>query len=473
MTLDVYNTHMELYPYKKDDYPILEDKYSVVGKIDQKIHPCGYLIENGKLYLPRGTSISFIESLTGCVTNYIKESDPSEIMSKNHSSLYDPRDDLQKDSIKFLQDEYPQLGLNLGVGKGKTFCVAYTTTLLDKKTLIITPNEGIKQQWINTYFKMFDYKAKHLMNIAGSNIIDGIMNDMYEEADVYFVNHQTLHSYLMNNNGFIFHQFMKKLKIGIKVYDESHMQFGNILLIDFFSNTERTWYLTATFDRSDVGESACFKRAFQSVITYGKIESEEATRKHIVYHTVNMNSRIDIKNRAWLMSHPGFTAIKYGQYAFLKDEKDSAYHVILEVLKKIKDVEGKILIFVPIIDAAEEVYKKLKKDFPEKTYGMYHSKISASEKEVTLNKKDVIISTIKSCGTGKDIPGLRCVICAEPVASKVVIEQTMGRLRPYAPDKDTYFFDIVDRSIPPCTWWHRGRIKKILTMAKQIVELNI
>ena len=276
----------------------------------------------------------------------------------------------------------------------------------------------------------------------------------------------------MDTNPYQFHKFFKKLKIGIKVYDESHMEFGNILMIDFFSNTQRTWYLTATFDRSDKTESVCFKRAFQSVITFGESESAEVVKKHVIFHEVNINSRISPKHRAMLMAHPGFTAAKYGRYAFFLDPSDTTYKTILEILKKTSNMEGKTLIFVPLIDAVDEVVKRLRRDFPEKSCAAYHSKVSKEEKE-SAEKKDIIVSTIKSCGTGRDIKGLRAVICAEPVASKVVTEQMIGRLRPYAPDKDTYYFDIVDRSIPPVTWWYRARLKKVEALVKQKINLAL
>ena len=353
-----------------------------------------------------------------------------------------------------------------------TFCVAYSVTQLREKAIIITPNESLKQQWISTFHKMFDYRPRNLMNIAGSNIIDAIMNDLVDEADVYFVNHQTLRSYLTSTNGYSLHKFFKKLKVGIKVYDESHMEFMNILLIDFFTNTNRTWYLTATFDRSDKTESVCFKRAFNSVITYGEVQSQEIVKKHVVYHVVNINSRISPKDRARVIGYQGMSSISYGKYAFMEDQNQTAYNAILEIIKKIKNVEGKILIFVPLIDAVDEVVKKLKKDYPDKSIGAYHSRVPKDEKE-SIEKKDIIVSTIKSLGTGKDIKGLRCVICTEPVASKVVIQQVIGRLRPYAEDKDTYYFDIVDVCIPPINWWWKARFRKIETLVKSVVYLNI
>lgn len=476
MNLDVYNTHMELYPYTKGDYPVIEDLYTAIDKFTGTEHPCGYIIDDGRLFLPRGTPVSKIEVICNTKANYINESDPYEEMSRNFSSLYDPRDELQERSIEFLKSNDHQLALNLLMGKGKTFCVAYASTILCLKTIIITPSEGIKQQWIDTYHKMFSYRPKNLINIAGSAIIDAIMVDAIPEADVYFVNHQTLQSYLSDNNGYTLHKFFKKIKVGIKVYDESHEHFKNILMVDFYSNTEKTWYLTATFDRSDKTESVCFKRAFNSVITFGEQESINEMIKHCIYHVVNINSHISPKDRANVIGYAGMTGASYGKYAFLVDPNKTAYMAILEILKKVEKIDGKILIFVPLIEAVDKVADDLKKD-QDKTVGVYHSKIPKDEKEKTLEKKDIIVSTIKSCGTGKDIPGLRIVISCEPIASKVIAAQMFGRIRPYYDKdhnlKDTFFFDICDVCIPMINWWFRSRYKKISTLCKETVYLNI
>lgn len=446
--------------------------YTATDRFTGNDFACGYMIDDGKLFLPRGTHIAKIESITGSRATYIEESDPIVKMSKQYYALYDPRDKIQEESVKFLMGPEHQLALNLFMGLGKTFCVAYASTMLREKILVITPNESLKQQWIGTYNKMFDYRPKNLMNIAGSNVIDAIMDDAVEPADAYFVNHQTLRSYMTSSNGYNLHKFFKKLNIGIKVYDESHMEFANILLIDFFCNTNRTWYLTATFDRSDKTESLCFKRAFSSVIAYGEMQSKEVIKKHVVYHVVNINSRITPKDRAKVIGYQGMSSVSYGKYAFETDTNETAYRAILEILIKLQNVEGKTLIFVPLINAVDDIVSKLKRDFPEKSVAAYHSKIGKEDKESAV-KKDIIVSTIKSCGTGKDIADLRCLICAEPVASKVVTEQMFGRLRPYGEDKDTYFFDIIDVCIPAINWWARARYRKIETLAKSIVQLNL
>jgi superfamily II DNA or RNA helicase len=339
--------------------------------------------------------------------------------------------------------------------------------------MIITHNDSLKRQWMATFLNMFDYRQSDLMNIKGSHIMEAIVADMVtEKPEVYFINHQTLRSYLSTHGPVALHQFFRKLKIGIKVYDESHLEFANILLMDMFSNTARTWYLTATFDRSDKSESACFKKAFSSLEAYGERESVDYVEKHVVYHAVYIKSRPSPEMMRKIMKYGGMTAASYGHYAFGDDLNYTAYRSIKLILEKTKDLDGKTLIFVPLIDAVDRVAQKLKTDFPDKSVGVYHSRVDKEEK-LSAEKKDIIVSTIKSCGTGKDIPGLRVLICLEPIASKVQAQQLIGRLRPFSKDKFTYFFDVIDTSIPTINWWFRARYRKIATLVKQTIYLNL
>ena len=120
MKFEVFNTHMELSPYKKDDYPVIERMYTAVDKFTQNEFPCGYTINEGVLYLPRGTSIGKIEQITGDPAIYNKNDDPFESMSRKHYSFYDLRDKLQEDTVTFLtENSNKQLAVNLATGFGK------------------------------------------------------------------------------------------------------------------------------------------------------------------------------------------------------------------------------------------------------------------------------------------------------------------------------------------------------------------
>jgi hypothetical protein len=354
-----------------------------------------------------------------------------------------------------------------------TFCVAAAITKLNRKAIIILPNNGLKYQWMkDTFIGMFTYQKSQLMDIAGSQIITDFMENNIEPRDIYFVTHAMLRNYLNENGGYALGQFFKKLKVEVKVYDESHMEFANIINIDHYTNTNRTWYLTATFDRSDKSESACFKRAFANVEDYGEIESHRLSVKHVLYHVVNINSRPTRKEMGKLMGWGGFTSIKYGRHAFFTDPKQTCYRVIEMLCDKVKDIDGKTLIFTPLIESCDLVAEKLKKKFPEKRIAVYHSKADSDDRKHAF-EKDIIVTTIKSCGTGKDIKDLRTVISAEPYASKNIAAQAMGRLRNRSDKKDTLYFDIVDIGIPAENWWLRARMKVISMLAKEVIYLNM
>ena len=56
---------------------------------------------------------------------------------------------------------------------------------------------------------------------------------------------------------------MNKLGIGIRVFDESHVDFGSICRINSLSNVEYTIYLTATPNRSKFNDDNLYAKIFK------------------------------------------------------------------------------------------------------------------------------------------------------------------------------------------------------------------
>ena len=48
--LDIYNTHMELYPYKQFDQVWLEKLFTATDSFSNSEFACGYIIHEGKMY---------------------------------------------------------------------------------------------------------------------------------------------------------------------------------------------------------------------------------------------------------------------------------------------------------------------------------------------------------------------------------------------------------------------------------------
>ena len=107
------------------------------------------------------------------------------------------------------------------------------------------------------------------MDIDGSSDIESIMTGE-KSADIYVVNHQTLTSFARLNSWEKLHIFFKKTGVGVKVIDEAHKYFQNSLMIDFFSDVKMSYYLTATFTRSDPKEIRIFQKAYSSLYRFGE-----------------------------------------------------------------------------------------------------------------------------------------------------------------------------------------------------------
>ena len=414
--------------------------------------------------------ISKISSNNKCI--FLQSYQVLKILSKNK---------IQEDSINFLCSagnfargaRYSQLSLNADTGDGKTFCTVYSICNLKMRTLIITHIEKIKAQWIDTCSTMFTFKPKNLVTIEGTGKMEEILSsDEVPKGDVFFVNHQTLNAFVRKHGYEKLHDFFIKLRIGIKVYDEAHLEFKNIIMIDMFSNTYKTIYLTANFDRSQPDESRIFHRAFANVMKFGTQTIDYAEkRKHIVYFPTLYSSDCPAFQAMALKNNYGFDSKRFIDYALKQDPHNSLINELYKVFNRIKTVEGKVLVVAPKIESCEFIKDRLQ-EFPllaDRVIMTIHSKNNVNHNDDAKINADIIVSTMKSVGTGVDIKGLRVLINTEPYTSSIIANQMSGRLREYAPDKDTYYFDLVDVSITRCYEMYKTRLRFLKKKCKEIV----
>lgn len=464
-SIRVYHTHIEVSPYKKGEVFSIEKHFSTWNNIAHRYDSGVYLIDDDTLYLPRGMNIMNLENTFNTKATMMYDHDPYKAFNDVKMTV-EPRDALQKDCIDFLTARekyagvagYSQQALVLQTGFGKTYCMVNAIISMRVKALIVTTQDKIKYQWIKTFKEKTDIPEDRLIDIKGSSVMEDIMDGKHSEGYIFFINHMTLLSFLKNNGPDEFHEFFKTLRIGIKVYDEAHLCFRNALLTDYFSDTVRTYYLTANFTRSDDKEAYLYNKCFASVYKY-RVKSElaetssAASRKHILYYPTTYRSNPPASWQKKCDTYKGFSAAIFAMWAFDYDPNETLMQAILDRFEEAKKHKGKILITVPKIDAIKKVYEALTKDpniLDGRTVATIHSKNKKEDNERAKKDADVIISTIRSCGTGVDINGLRSIINAEPFSSQITANQLSGRLREYSPIDDTYFYDLIDIGFEPC-----------------------
>ena len=267
----------------------------------------------------------------------------------------------------------------------------------------------------------------------------------------FLASHQTIHAYATENgkseDWTKITELFKKLRVGLKIYDEAHLLFDDIWKTDFYTNTRKTLYLTATPARSDRGEDAVYQETFRCM---PKIDLfNEETDPHTRYVSVLFNSHPTPGQQRWCTNRYGFDRNKYCSFITTKQGKDYLFKIITILMEIIINTNSKTLIYIGTNAAIKIVYDYIVANYPymSNNIGIYTS-IEKNKfiKEQQLDKM-IILSTTKSCGAAIDIKGLKMtVVLAEPFKSKVLARQSLGRTR----DSDTTYMEFVDIGFDAC-----------------------
>ena len=472
----VYHTHTEIRNYELGEEPVLEKSLSLWSDTKFMYEPIGYMYDedNKVLYIPRGYDISKLEYFFDVIPEIVYKPDPYDEMSMRVT--IPPRDDVQVRSIGFLLGEgeyaytkkYSQLLLNLPPGKGKTYISAAAMSFFRMKTMIVTHTKQIRGQWIDTFNKATDLPETSLCVISGSATIEALMKIENPKYKVYLITHGTITSYGKHKGWNAVRALFKHLKIGLKIVDEAHLFFANMIKLDLYSNCKKNIYLTATFDRSDYKERKLFNLCTKNVVGFSiDPDDSDAIRKHIVYLSVFYNSHPSLQDKAEMITMRKFNINKYSGYI---GRCDKALEVIDYCVKFFSKKEGKILILTATTNTCS-IIREYIKDKYDKVVSEYHSGVDTSEKEKAFDA-DIICSTSKSAGTGTDIPGLRVVINTEAYSSRVTADQVSGRLREYSPTKNTYYVELVDRGFTTVYNMYKKRLPVFKEKCTQVLTLD-
>lgn len=418
---------------------------------------------NRRLYLPRGIDIWFVEKLLNVeavveVNQYDKFDKYDDMLIK-----YLPRDDVQKETLRFMlgKEEYrdtatkSQLSVNLNTGKGKTYVSIGTITYFGIKSIIITYSKEWLSQWKERIIEYTNITSREIFTITGSGSIYRLLNkseDELKQYKIFLLTHATIKSYGDTVGWDKVTELFKILKIGIKIYDESHLNFTNMMMIDFFTNTFKTYYLTATKVRSSQDENRIYQMCFKNILAIDLFDAEEDP--HTSYVAIKYNSKPSPMIISNCKNAYGLDRNKYTNYIVTNENFYKMFTIVLDIISSyIKD--GKCLIYIGTNNAIQIVYEWIINNYPEyyNNIGIFTSLTEGVEKREALEKK-IILSTTKSAGAAVDIKGLKAtVVLAEPFKSEVIARQTLGRTR----DSNTLYIEVVDKGFYYCNKYYYAK----------------
>lgn len=482
--IEVTNTAIIINDYNMGDCEKLERQFSIYDPVTHKkyIQNMYYDEENKMLYLPRGIDIWFVEKLFDTrahfnINAYYKYQKFNDIKMRTK-----PRNETQAEAFRFMVglNEYkdtellPQLSLNLNTGKGKTYVSVLTLAYLGIRGIIIAKLVDWLQQWADKIMEYTNIKENEICIIKGSNVIYRLLNMSDEQLSkykIFLVTHDTIQSFASNNGWESVGELFKFLKIGIKVYDESHLDFNNICMIDYHTNVFKTYYVTATPGRSGYKENIIYQNCFKNIpsITLHDPEADA----HTDYYSIHYNSNPTPSDISSCRNNTyGLDRNKYTKYLLNKPNFYKLLTIIMDIaLKNTKIYGQKCLIYIGTNEAIQTVYQWIIENFQDIAYdvGIYTSIIPKKEKAEALNKR-IILSTTKSTGAASDIPGLRLtIVLAEPFKSEIIARQTFGRTR----ENNTKYIEVVDRGFNQCVKYYYEKQPVYKSIAKNCYTIRM
>ena len=331
----VYRTHIEINDYTMGDCPQIEKTFSIYDMTYHKRFPKAMLYDKDRkvLMLPRGIDIGWLERILQVEPVVDMSMDPpgeiGEVKLK-----YKPRDDVQKEAIRFMlsADKYKHnetstmLSINLNTGKGKTYCAIAAAAFLRLRSIVITANVEWLKQWNDFFLEYTDIKPEEIYTITGTPSIMKLFNRDISRYKVFLCTHATIKSVGDKQGWDKIAQFFSYCQIGVKFFDEAHLNFDNMFQIDCYSNSFITYYLTATPARSDWAEDHIFQLYYKnvpSITLFNQIEDP-----HTRYAAIKFNSKPTAVQVSECKNNYGLNRMAYIDYIVRSPE----FHKMLTIL---------------------------------------------------------------------------------------------------------------------------------------------
>jgi hypothetical protein len=443
---------------------------------------CVYDYETKTLILPRGLNVERLLNLlgSGLEPKVITRPDPVMKLEKPIMMKYHPKSEVQREALHFAlgiqgyerNKAKTQISINVNTGVGKTYIAIAAAAFLNMKELIITHTRDMMYQWKSEIKSFTDTEDREICVIEnGSRDFHAIINGDKDVTEVkyFIVGHASINRFGNNFGWDKISDFFQTIGIGLKVFDEAHKYFDNLLRIDFNTNTWKTIYLTATPERSDREENRIYQASFSAVPAIDLFDENNDPRTH--YVALHYSSRptpyeavsCDIKHGGFRM----FNAAKYADYVVNKPEFFKMLFIVMEIAR----VRGKSIFYIESIHAIDIIYNWMVYTFPELEgqIGILHSKIPDEVRDYQT-QMPIILTTIKSCGEGKHIDNLALgVLLAAPYSSKPLLRQVLGRMRNF----NTMLIYCIDHGFQKINGYYQSSLGMFAKYALDVSDLNL
>ncbi len=486
----VFQTHIEVHPYKKGEWLDLEHFYSTYQRRGSRgfYKPFCYTVERGTLYLPKGTNITTLENGFGVEATYEKfKHSRVQKMSEVYGMRNHPRSNDQSQAIDFISGKgiysgnkkLAQVVVQSAMSFGKTYVSIASMISIGVKAAVVVYSDTIFQQWSREVLVHTTMPASKIIMVKGVAMMDAILSGEVE-GDIYIFMHQTISTGVRLRGRDFVQKVFEAAGIGIKFVDESHKYLAAIVRLDSIVNIERNVYLSGTFTRSRYKEAQIMKAVFSNAAFFGDtVNKTDLKDRKMIYIVCKYKSLLEGRHIMGMTGNYGFSPHKFIDFALKYDPG----HRLMSTIKYLLDrmliekpelYPGKILIVVALKEAVLYLAETISRMYGRyRTVGMITSDVKGEEERKLNFSREIICSTIESCGEGYDEVMLQTIICAEPHGSVLITKQLKGRLDRYKGEGSTFFYDLIDTNIPYLLEMEKKHRKVMTPFVRTIEEIRL
>lgn len=378
--------------------------------------------------------------------------------------------------MDFLMEDGSMKPVNVPVGQGKTIMAIDALCRYMKVAMIVLP--GLIGQWTKAIKQFTTLTNKDLYLIKGFDSLKALWGLIAKNRTpkIILASMRTLSMYALDYNDPYntlpnYQEFQKQLGIGTYIADEVHMWFYTNVRLQLLTNVERNIFLSATYARTDTTENKIFNMIFPADARY---IGEAKKYTNVTFYSYKLG--IPMKDIArFTIQNIGYSHARYENFLM----KYPKYYdhwldtVVIPAIKMhyvdIKNEGEKCLILCWTRELVKKITNDLMTEFPGLKVGKY---FSGQISDDVLTQLDIIVSTNKSCGVGRDIKGLRMCLNTVSFASDPLSTQVMGRLR-QIPDVTTEYVDIYNNEVAAQCWHARKRATAYKRSCKGFKEHQI
>lgn len=487
----VVNTGVVIYTTHEHSVPLLQSIQCIIRSLGGIVS-----INNGMFQ--HNPYITILIQSDGCISNtvvnaknkgkvkymypcdfYTARTDKLEIMSIEPCGKYDAQ-------CISVEHEDKLFVLNDFIVTHNTFCTLYSISKLGIRTAIVMGAMHV-ETWLKDASWMYETGIKGISVIKGKEQLQHVIKcgkDGTLDSQIIIISATTLRNYitdcedikLENDYGCDPIELYEILGVGFVVVDEAHENLHFNVKHVISTNVSRRLFLSATIKSHDPFVNKMYEHIFPINTRYTNL----AWDKYIEFTSIGYV--LLEKDKAKYLGGDGrYSHVAYEQWIFkspvrLRNYMKMIRSIILRIFIDSHQEGQKILVFMATVEMCRLTSLYLRNFTMELQVHDY----TASHHISVLTKNDIIITTPKSCGTGKDVKGLVTALNTVAISSMEKNIQIVGRLRQVKelyPNVTPAYYQLVCMDIPQHVNYHNERTKfmgaYVAKMSTRLSEFKI